>query len=80
MALSFQENGDKGVFKAENNAMIMSRYKVSSGSPVALDYHERTPFKFNGNINGFRIRYTGSRGDENPRYQNKWSANKATFR
>jgi len=29
------------------------------GSPVALDYQNRAPFKFNGKINRIRISYTG---------------------
>jgi hypothetical protein len=28
------------------------------GSVVALDYHERVPFKFNGKIEKTNIRYT----------------------
>ncbi len=32
------------------------------GSPVALDYHERAPFKFNGKIDRVHIRYTGQQG------------------
>ena len=31
------------------------------GSPVALDYHDRAPFKFDGKIDRFHIRYTGDR-------------------
>jgi len=27
------------------------------GSPVSLDYHERTPFKFNGKIKKVNIMY-----------------------
>jgi hypothetical protein len=27
------------------------------GSPVALDYHERAPFKFNGKIEKIHIKY-----------------------
>jgi len=28
------------------------------GSAVALDYHERVPFKFNGKIEKINVRYT----------------------
>jgi arylsulfatase A-like enzyme len=31
------------------------------GSPVALDYHERAPFKFNGKIHKVQIKYVGSK-------------------
>ena len=30
------------------------------GSPVALDYHEQAPFKFNGKIHKVHIKYTGT--------------------
>jgi arylsulfatase len=30
------------------------------GSPIALDYHERAPFKFNGKIHKVSIKYTGT--------------------
>jgi len=115
---------DKGLLKAEYNAMTLNRYKIASespiptgkvkievetkfdskermapatvtlrvngeqvgqgrversvpgtftasetfdigkdlGSPVALDYHERAPFKFNGKINRIHIAYTGEKG------------------
>jgi len=36
------------------------------GSPVALDYHDRAPFKFNGTINRIRIAYTGKEEPEFP--------------
>jgi arylsulfatase len=32
------------------------------GSPVALDYHKRAPFKFNGKIHRIHIAYTGEKG------------------
>jgi arylsulfatase len=32
------------------------------GSPVALDYYDRAPFKFNGKINRLHIRYTDKQG------------------
>jgi len=115
---------DKGLLKAEYNAMTLNRYKIASasaiptgkvkievetkfdsqermapatvtlrvngkqvgqgrversvpgtftasetfdvgkdlGSPVALDYHKRAPFKFNGKINRIHIAYTGKEG------------------
>jgi hypothetical protein len=30
------------------------------GSPVALDYYERAPFKFNGRIDKIHIKYIGT--------------------
>jgi len=36
------------------------------GSPVALDYHEKAPFKFNGRINKIHIRYTDARKQSFP--------------
>jgi arylsulfatase len=115
---------DKGLLKAEYNAMTLNRYKIASaspiptgkikievetkfdskermapatvtlrvngeqvgqgrversvpgtftasetfdvgkdlGSPVALDYHKRAPFKFNGKIHRIHIAYTGEKG------------------
>ncbi|MGB6012351.1 MAG: hypothetical protein WBI57_13890, partial [Desulfobacterales bacterium] len=32
------------------------------GSPVALDYYDRAPFRFNGKIHRINIRYTGKQG------------------
>ena len=32
------------------------------GSPVALDYYDRAPFRFNGKIHRIHIRYTGKQG------------------
>ncbi len=32
---------------------------IDLGSPVSLDYHERTPFAYNGNIEKVHIRYVG---------------------
>jgi arylsulfatase len=114
---------DKGLLKAEYNAMTLNRYKIASaspiptgkikievetkfdskermapatvtlrvngeqvgqgrversvpgtftasetfdvgkdlGSPVALDYHKRAPFKFNGKIHRIHIAYTGKK-------------------
>ena len=37
------------------------------GSPVALDYHEKAPFAFNGKINCIHIRYTEKKQPEFPR-------------
>jgi arylsulfatase len=34
------------------------------GSPVALDYHDRAPFEFNGTINRIHIAYTGKQGEK----------------
>ncbi len=31
---------------------------ISLGSPVSLDYYDRTPFKFTGHINNVNVRYT----------------------
>jgi hypothetical protein len=35
-------------------------------APLALDYHERAPFKFNGTIEKVRIRYTQQQEPANP--------------
>jgi len=34
------------------------------GSPVALDYHEKAPFEFNGNIHKIHIKYTDTEEPE----------------
>jgi hypothetical protein len=34
------------------------------GSPVALDYHDRSPFEFNGTINRDHIAYAGKQASE----------------
>ena len=39
---------------------------VDFGSPVALDYFDRAPFKFNGKIEKINIRYTDEKEPEFP--------------
>jgi hypothetical protein len=34
------------------------------GSPVALDYHDRAPFEFNGKIHRIHIAYNGKQGEK----------------
>ena len=33
---------------------------VALGSPVSLDYRDRAPFKFNGTIERFHVKYTAA--------------------
>ena len=33
---------------------------IDLGSPVSVDYYDQAPFKFNGKIEGARVKYLGA--------------------
>jgi len=50
-------------FLFQTTAGIKVWTKMSkTGSPVALNYYDRAPFRFNGKIHRIYIRYTGKQG------------------